>query len=122
MVKVICDTSFLIHIANTRIKNVPSVETEIGRLNYVVPLAVLDELERLSHDEKKGLRARAALNHVKNFERTNIAGSFADEAISDEVKQNGGVVATMDRELKRMVKNSGGSVISIANDRIVLEQ
>ena len=122
MVRVICDTSFLMHIANTRIKNITSIETEIGILYYVIPTIVLQELENLSKDEKKGINAQSALNYIKKFQKIEISGSFADDAITDFVRKNGGLVATMDRELKNKIKNLGGSVISIANDRIVLEK
>lgn len=37
------------------------------------------------------------------------------------VKQNGGIVATIDIELKIKIKENGGTVLSLANDRIVLE-
>ncbi|MGI0066007.1 MAG: hypothetical protein ACREA5_02720 [Nitrosotalea sp.] len=53
MVKVICDSSFLVLFASKRIKNISSVETEIGSLEYVVPNMVVKELEKLSLDDKK---------------------------------------------------------------------
>ena len=40
----------------------------------------------------------------------------------DYVKENRGSIATMDKDLKNKVKNLGGSIISITNDRIVLEK
>ena len=53
VVKVICDSSFLVLVASTRIKNISNVETEIGALEYVVPNMVVKELERLVLDDKK---------------------------------------------------------------------
>jgi len=122
LVEVICDTSFLIHIANSRIKNISSFEPEIGQINFVVPIVVLNELKKLSNDDKKENRARSTLEYIKNFKKIEIFGHFADEAILEKVKKNGGIIATMDKELKNKVKNLGGSVISIANNRIVLEK
>ena len=110
------------HIANTRIKNIVNVETEIGQLDYIVPLVVFQELENLTKDEKKGSNANSTLNYIQNFKMNEISGNFADKAILEYVKHNGGIVATMDRELKNKIKEFGGSVISIANDRIVLEK
>ena len=121
MVDVICDTSFLIHIANTRIKNIANLETEIGSLNYVVPSVVTHELENLVNDPKKGNKAESALNYIKNFKKIEILGNFADNAILDYITNHTGIVATMDRELKNKVKDLGSSIISISNDRIVLE-
>jgi len=37
------------------------------------------------------------------------------------VEKNGGIVATIDTELKMRIKNSGGSILSVSNDKIVLE-
>ena len=109
------------HIANTRIKNIANIETEIGSLDYFVPTIVLQELENLTNDIKKGTNAKSTLEYIKNFQKIEIAGSFADDAILDYVKKNGGIVATMDKELKNKIKNLGASIISVGNDRIVLE-
>ena len=53
MVKIICDSSFLLILASKRIKNISSVETEIGSLEYVVPNMVVKELEKITLDNKK---------------------------------------------------------------------
>ena len=121
MVEVVCDTSFLIHMANSRIKNISILETEIGQINFTVPIVVLNELKKLSHDSKKGLRASHTLKFIRNFKQIEITGTFADSAILEYVKRFGGIVATMDKDLKNKLKNLNGSIISISNDRIVLE-
>jgi rRNA-processing protein FCF1 len=53
VVKVVCDSSFLVLLAAQRIKNMSNVETEIGALEYVVPNMVVKELEKISLDDKK---------------------------------------------------------------------
>lgn len=53
MVKIICDSSFLIVLASRRIKNIASIETEIGSIEYVVPNMVVKELEKITLDNKK---------------------------------------------------------------------
>ncbi len=53
VVKIICDSSFLLILASKRIKNISSVETEIGSLEYVVPNMVIKELEKITLDNKK---------------------------------------------------------------------
>ena len=53
MVEIICDSSFLIVLASKRIKNISSIETEIGSLEYVVPDMVVKELEKITIDNKK---------------------------------------------------------------------
>ena len=53
MVEIICDSSFLIVLASKRIKNISSIETEIGSLEYVIPDMVVKELEKITMDNKK---------------------------------------------------------------------
>jgi uncharacterized protein len=55
LVRVICDTSFLMTLASKKIKNISSLDTEIGNLEFVVPDLVIGELTRISKasDKKK---------------------------------------------------------------------
>ena len=121
MVEVVCDTSFLIHLATKRIKNISNFEAEIGHIQFVVPQVVETELERLSQDSTKKNEAIATLNYIKNLKKVPISGDFADKAIISFVKKNKGFVATLDKALKIQVKQKGGSIISVASDKIILE-
>ena len=121
MVDIISDTSFLIHLATHRITNISDLETEIGNLSFVVPEIVKKELEHLAEDPAKNTAVLQTLEHIKNFKINSITGKTADLGILDFVEKNGGTVATMDRELKSKIKEVGGSVLSIHNDKIVLE-
>ena len=119
--EVICDTNFLIHLSTRRIKNIDSANSEIGDFQYVVPLAVLSELQRLSTVPDKEQDAKKTLEFVRNLKTIPISGKYADDAITEHVKKHGGMIATIDKELKSKIKNSGGSVMSLSNDKIVLE-
>lgn len=48
MVKVICDTSFLMILASKNIKNISNLDTEIGTIEFMVPDIVVEELEKIS--------------------------------------------------------------------------
>ena len=121
MVNVISDTSFLIHLATHRIKNIDSIETDIGPLSFIVPLIVKKELEHLALDPDKKVISEQTLDFIKNFKTNEIDGNDADSAILEHIKENRCIVATMDKELKNKIKQSGSSVLSIHNDKIVLE-
>ena len=121
MVEVICDTSFLIHLSTHKIKNLDSVNTEIGQIQFVVPSVVLSELERLSKTQDKKQDATTTLELAQNLKTIEMSGKFADQAIIDHVRKHGGITATMDKELKNKIKKLGGSVMSFSNDKIVLE-
>ena len=121
MVEAICDTSFLIHLATRKIKNIDSLNTEIGQIQFVVPSVVLAELEKLSKNQEKKQNATTTLEFAQNLKTIEMSGKFADQAIIEHVRNHGGMVATMDKELKNKIKSLNGSIISFSNDRIVLE-
>ena len=121
MVEVICDTSFLIHLATRKIKNIDSVNTEIGQIQFVVPSVVLAELDKLSKNQEKKQDATATLEFTQNLKTIEMPGKFADQAIIEHVRNHGGMTATMDKELKNKIKSLNGSIISFSNDKIVLE-
>jgi uncharacterized protein len=121
LVEVICDTSFLIHLATTRIKNISSLETEIGSLQFILPDVVATELQNLLKNEKKKHNILSTLDYSQKLKKISISGKFADKALIDYVKQHGGIIGTMDKDLKDKIKKNGGSIISFSNDRIVLE-
>lgn len=137
MAEVLCDTSFAMHVATARIRNEGSLDTEIGELRYVVPPIVVAELGRLRR-EGEPARAAAAAAALEFVEKRAFVGEpagagpaaaaaaaaagTADEALVGYVGAGAAsIVATMDRDLKRAVKRAGGSVLSVAGDRIVLE-
>ncbi len=59
--------------------------------------------------------------HIADFKKIKISGKSVDDALVSYVKKNHGIIATIDVELKKRVKENGGSILSVSNDRIVLE-
>lgn len=108
-------------MATRRIKNLDNIETEIGSISFVVPEVVKNELLNLQKNPEKKSDIIDTLNFIKNFKIFPIKGKFADKEITTFVKKNGGVIGTMDKELKKEIKKNRGSIISFSNDRIVLE-
>ena len=121
MVEVICDTSFLIHLATKRIKNIDNIDVEIGQVTFVVPQVVQNELSELIKNPLKNQTALVTRDFIKNFKIISISGNFADKKLIDYVKKNRAIIGTMDKELKKQIKEHGGSIMSFSNDKIVLE-
>ncbi len=121
MVEVICDTSFLMLLATKRIKNYFNLETEIGTIKFVVPEIVIKELHKLKNDPRKKQNVLATLDFIKDFKIISMVGEYADSVIINHVRKYGGIVGTLDKELKLKIKKVGGSIISLSNDRIILE-
>ena len=121
MVEVICDTNFLIHLATKKIKNIDNIDVEIGQISFVVPKVVEDELLNLKSNPQKEQEIFATLDFIKKFKTIPINGKFADKELINYIKNNGGIIGTMDKELKKEIKKNGGSIISFSSDRMVLE-
>ncbi|MGB1377919.1 MAG: PIN domain-containing protein [Nitrosopumilus sp.] len=121
MVEVICDTNFLIHLATRRIKNIDNLDTEIGSIYFTVPEVVKNELIRLQQIPEKNQEITATLNFIKNLKIIPINGVYADQELINYVKNNRSIIGTMDKDLKNKIKKLDSSILSIHNDKIVLE-
>ncbi|WP_067957396.1 twitching motility protein PilT [Nitrosopumilus sp. Nsub] len=121
MVEVICDTNFLIHLATRRIKNIDNLDTEIGSISFTVPKVVKNELNRLQQIPEKNKEITITLNFIKNFKIISINGIYADQELINYVKNNRSIIGTMDKGLKNKIKKLDSSILSIHNDKIVLE-
>ena len=121
MVEVLCDTNFLIHLATKRIKNIDNLDVEIGSISFVVPEVVKNELIKLQEIPEKNQEITITLNFIKNFKIISINGTYADKELIDYVKNNRSIIGTMDKALKNKIKKLGSSILSIHNDKIVLE-
>jgi rRNA-processing protein FCF1 len=121
LVEVICDTSFLINLATRRIKNIDNLDVEIGTISFVVPEVVKTELFKLQMIAEKKHDIEKTLDYIKNIKIIPLSGSFADKELVEYTKSNKSIIGTMDKELKKQVKQAGGSVLSFSNDKIILE-
>ena len=121
MVEIICDTSFLINLATRRIKNIDNLDVEIGTISFVVPEVVKTELMKLQMIPEKKHDIEKTLDFIKNFKKIPLSGSFADKELLEYAKSNKSIIGTMDKELKKQVKQAGGSILSFSNDKIILE-
>jgi rRNA-processing protein FCF1 len=121
LVEVLCDTNFLIHLATRRIKNIDNLDMEIGSISFIVPEVVRNELIKLQEIPEKNQEIIITLNFIKKFKIISINGTYADQELINYVKNNPSIIGTMDRKLKTKIKQLGSSILSIHNDKIVLE-
>ena len=121
MVEVICDTNFLIHLATRRIKNIDNLDIEIGSISFIVPEVVKNELTKLQQIPEKNQEITQTLNFIQKFKIIPINGVYADEELIKHVKNNRSIIGTMDKALKNKIKKFDSSILSIHNDKIILE-
>ena len=83
--QVLCDTSFLMVLVSKPIKQVPKVESALGRLDFIVPDIVLEELERLAQKSgpKRATLAKTAIELTQaKFKQVKVGrASHVDDAI-----------------------------------------
>ena len=94
---------------------------EIGSISFVVPEVVKNELIKLQEIPEKNQEIIVTLNFIKKFKMISINGNYADQELINYVKNNRSIIGTMDRELKNKIKKLGSSILSIHNDKIILE-
>jgi rRNA-processing protein FCF1 len=121
LVEVLCDTNFLIHLATRRIKNIDNLDIEIGSISFIVPEVVRNELIKLQEIPEKNQEIIITLNFIKKFKIISINGTYADQELINYVKNNPSIIGTMDKQLKNKIKKLGSSILSIHNDKIILE-
>lgn len=121
MVDVICDTNFLIHLATRRVTNIDDLGVDIGQVTFVVPLVVIEELEKLQENRSKRQDVLLTLQYIKNFKTIDISGTFADRELVKHASSRRCIIGTMDKRLKKQIKDKGSSIMSFSKNKIVLE-
>lgn len=129
---VLLDTNILIYSASRPF----DIAHLLGRAGYIdirVPEAVLDELRRLSDDQKRGGKGKGGGGKLRKFARLalEIAGKFqqvptprgvpADGELLRLARGGGYVVATSDAALMRHLRNAGAPVIFLKDGRLVAD-
>jgi len=114
-VTVYLDTSFLMLSAKFHLDILSEAEKLLqGRVQFVVPEAVLTELKRLARSlGTPGRDARVALKLVKERRIPDVSAgeSDADKALIEASTLPNVIVATADLELRRKIRSAGKPVI-----------
>ena len=122
--QVLCDTSFLMVLVSKPIKQVPKIESELGRLDFLVPDIVIGELERLEQKAgpKRSTLAKTALELTKaKFRKVKVGrAAHVDDSIVEYAIQNKCAVATIDTNLRRRLISSQILVLTLSRDRLVV--
>ena len=123
--EIICDTSFLIALVSNPIKCFDKVENEIGKLEFIVPTFVLDELDSIERKSgpKKSMIANTAIRISKlKFEIKDIGKSKnVDNDIFDYVTKNRKfAVATLDNKLLNRLIMADVTTITLSKNKMMI--
>jgi uncharacterized protein len=123
--EIICDTSFLIALVSNPIKCLDKIENEHGKLRFIVPTFVLDELDSIERKSgpKKSMIAKTAICISKlKFEIRDIGKSKnVDNKILNYVTKNRRLaVATLDSKLLNSLKMADVTTITLSKNKIII--
>jgi rRNA-processing protein FCF1 len=123
--EIICDTSFLIALVSNPIKCLDKIENELGKLRFIVPTFVLDELDSIERKSgpKKSMIAKTAICISKlKFEIKDIGKSKnVDNKILNYVTKNRRLaVATLDSKLLNSLKMADVTTITLSKNKIII--
>ena len=123
--EIICDTSFLIALVSNPIKCLDKVENEIGKLKFIVPTFVLDELDLIEKKSgpKKSMIANTAIRISKlKFEIKEIGKSKnVDKDILNYATRNKRFgVATLDGKILNQLKMAEVTSITLSKNKMII--
>jgi rRNA-processing protein FCF1 len=122
--QVLCDTSFLMVLVSKPIKRVEKIESELGRLEFLVPDIVEGELERLAKNAgpKRSRLAKTALELGRAKFTTVVAAAakHVDDSIIEYAITQKCAVATIDTNLRRRLISNQVLVLSLSKDNLII--
>ena len=121
---VLCDTSFLMVLVSTPIRQLDRVESHLGKLNILVPTIVIDELKILQQKAgpKRSMIAKTAIEISQTkFKVIEIVKSrHVDDAIIEYAIKHDCAAATIDSDLRKRLISNNVLVITISNNRLMI--
>ncbi|HEX2472828.1 MAG TPA: hypothetical protein VHJ59_08765 [Nitrososphaera sp.] len=122
--QVLCDTSFLMVLVSKPIKRVGKIESQLGRLDFLVPDIVEGELERLVQNAspKRSRLAKTALELARaKFKTVAVApAKHVDDSIIEYAMAQKCAVATIDTNLRRRLIANQVLVLSLSKDNFIV--
>ncbi len=122
--EILCDTSFLMVLVSKPIKQVGRIESQFGRLDFLVPDIVQDELKRLAEKAgpKRSTLAKTALELAKvKFRTVSLEKArHVDDSIIDYATKYKCAVATIDTNLRRRLIANEVLVLTLSKDRLIV--
>jgi rRNA-processing protein FCF1 len=119
---ILCDTSFLMVLVTKPIKLVDNLVMQYGKINFLIPEVVIEELKNLVNNRsyKSSQSAKTILKLTKKFEIINTKRlNYTDDSILDYAINYKCAVATMDKNLIQRLISSKVIVFSLRNNKLL---
>jgi rRNA-processing protein FCF1 len=121
---VILDSSAIMMLFEFSIDLEKELRRLLGTYNILIPIPIVKELQFLSENEKgkKGMKAKASLKLIENYEVINVDAKNGDDSILELAKKSNGIVVTNDRDLRLRLKGLSIPVIFLrAKQKLALD-
>jgi rRNA-processing protein FCF1 len=105
------------------VKLLDNIVIQYGKINFLIPDVVIDELENLVNNPtyKISQNAKTVLEVTKRFEIINTKKlNYADDSIVDYALNYKCAVATMDKNLIQRLISSKVMVFSLRNNKLLI--
>lgn len=114
---VLLDTSILFSIFEKKLPLLDDVTLELGKVEFVIPESVINELKKLSEHSKGSKRrmAKVILEYIRNEGFQIVKSEDINDADRDLVllaRKMNAVVATVDKDLIKLLKRESMDVIT----------
>ena len=121
---ILCDTSFLIILVSAPIKQADIVEIHFGKLNFLVPDIVIDELKHLEKragPKRSKLASTAIEICYSKFKIVKIFKSeYVDKSLIEYAVSHGCAIATIDRGLRMQCIANNIPVITFSRNKLTV--
>ncbi len=114
---VLLDTSVLFSIFERKLPLVDDITLELGKVEFAIPESVINELKKLSEHSKGSKKriAKAILEYIRNEEFQIVKSEDINDADRDLAllaRKMNAVVATVDKDLIKLLKRESIDVIT----------
>jgi len=109
-------------LANRPVKGMDELEARFGKIHFLIPTAVIKELDKLASSAgvKRAKEAKLTLDLISKFKTIRMDSVVADDAIMDYVSRRKCMVATIDNELKNKLQRNGVSVVTLSKNKLIV--
>ncbi len=116
--KVVLDTSFIIACGQRKKDYLREVELAFGRVEFLVPSAVVRELDLLSGRKDVRLSRQMLERHPYG---TVACDGPADDCVLSVAESEGGAVASFDSKLRKRARMRGLKVVTVRKGEYVMD-
>ena len=115
------DTNMLLSIEQFKVDVFRQAKDLEGKVKFIVPMQVASELKQLAKESKTlAKRVNIAQQLMKKHEvkRKRVEAANADQALII-LAQDGVIIATNDRELRKKIKAKKGSIMFLRKKKLI---